>query len=57
MTAHTTEKSAVPHPETGWSKAHRRDKGPRTCLPAIAERAASPDGCTDRDGNIVRGED
>ncbi|MEV6112739.1 hypothetical protein AB0L59_09455 [Streptomyces sp. NPDC052109] len=57
VTAHPTEKPApLPYAETGWAKAlRRRDRGVRTCLPAVLDR-----GVTQQQGaedNIVRGED
>lgn len=58
MTAHTSEKPALPYAETGWSRARRRrGKGLRTCLPAVVERAATPQQGTAAEENIVRGED
>ncbi|MFS4094467.1 hypothetical protein [Streptomyces sp. AF1A] len=58
MTAHTSEKPALPCAETGWSKARRRrGKGVRTCLPAVVERAAAPQRDRAAEDNIVRGED
>nr|WP_307788204.1 hypothetical protein [Streptomyces actinomycinicus] len=58
MTAHPSEKPAIPHAETGWAKAQRRrDPAVRTCLPAVLDR--TPDGRTGpgTEDNIVRGED
>jgi hypothetical protein len=53
------EKPAARRPETGWSKA-RRLRGraaPRTCLPAVEDRAASGATRSAPEWNIVRGED
>ncbi|MER6025958.1 hypothetical protein [Streptomyces sp. NPDC001851] len=58
MTAHPSEKPALPHTETGWAKARRRrGRGVRTCLPAILERGPAPQRGTACEENIVRGED
>ncbi|MFI5683288.1 hypothetical protein [Streptomyces sp. NPDC051636] len=58
MTAHITEKPVARFPETGWSKARRRrNRGLRTCLPAIVDRGAAREEYRGPDGNIVRGED
>nr|WP_227025694.1 hypothetical protein [Streptomyces fodineus] len=58
MTAHPTDKPALPYAETGWAKARRRrGRGVRTCLPAVQHRgAAERQGASIQD-NIVRGED
>ncbi|MFD9462656.1 hypothetical protein [Streptomyces sp. NPDC060027] len=43
--------------ETGWAKARRpRKSGPRTCVPATADRTARQDPSAP-EWNIVRGED
>ena len=55
--AHPSDKPALPYAETGWAKARRRrDRGVRTCLPAVVDRgSAHRRGAAD--DNIVRGED
>lgn len=57
MTAHTSEKAAVQHPETGWAEARRREKGVRTCVPALEEGGGPQPGRRGAESNIVRGED
>ncbi|MEU1462491.1 hypothetical protein ABZ467_17675 [Streptomyces sp. NPDC005727] len=58
MTAHISDRPALPYAETGWSKARgRRGGSVRTCRPAIAERTGPRQESAERDGNIVRGED
>ncbi|MFI9600306.1 hypothetical protein ACIHCX_10575 [Streptomyces sp. NPDC052043] len=63
MTARTSGKHLVRHPETGWAQARRRrEEGVRTCIPAREDRGGPR---KDRTGaepnsvesNIVRGED
>lgn len=56
--AHPSDKPDLPYAETGWAKARRRrDRGVRTCLPAVADRGhAQRQGAVAED-NIVRGED
>ncbi|MFF4759467.1 hypothetical protein [Streptomyces sp. NPDC001292] len=57
MTAHTSEKRLVRHPETGWAQARRpREEGVRTCLPALEDRGGPPRD-PGNESNIVRGED
>ncbi|MEU8032439.1 hypothetical protein AB0C13_28030 [Streptomyces sp. NPDC049099] len=57
VTAHPSEKSALPYAETGWAKARRRrGRGVRTCLPATVDRGRAQQGTVCED-NIVRGED
>ncbi|WRZ88636.1 hypothetical protein OHB54_05900 [Streptomyces sp. NBC_01007] len=44
-------------PETGWAMARRRrESGPRTCVPATADRTARTERFAS-EWNIVRGED
>ncbi|MFE9173023.1 hypothetical protein [Streptomyces kebangsaanensis] len=58
MTAHTSEKPAAQHPETGWAEARRpRQESVRTCLPAVEDRTGPPQDRTGSEWNIVRGED
>ncbi|WP_225825830.1 hypothetical protein [Streptomyces naphthomycinicus] len=59
VTAHSSDKAASPHAETGWAKARRRrDRGMRTCLPAVLDRASGGrQGAASAEDNIVRGED
>ncbi|MFJ3714666.1 hypothetical protein [Streptomyces sp. NPDC090057] len=58
MTAHISDRPALPYAETGWSKARRgRGEGVRTCLPAVVDRTGPRQGDTERDATIVRGED
>ncbi|MEU0005134.1 hypothetical protein ABZ079_12770 [Streptomyces sp. NPDC006314] len=58
VTAHASEKSALPYAETGWSKARRRrGRGVRTCLPAVLDRTSAQRQGTGAEDNIVRGED
>ncbi|MFI9245440.1 hypothetical protein ACIGXF_23320 [Streptomyces sp. NPDC053086] len=58
MTAHSSEKPALPYAETGWAKARRRrGRGVRTCLPAVLDRAATGQQGASADDTIVRGED
>jgi len=53
----TTRKPDVPEGETGWAQARgRRDRGVRTCLPAVLDRADRRPGENAED-TIVRGED
>ncbi|MGW7522208.1 hypothetical protein [Streptomyces sp. NPDC054783] len=56
--AHPTEKPSVPYAETGWAKARRRrNRGVRTCLPAVVDRGSARRLGTGSEENIVRGED
>ncbi|MGW0211875.1 hypothetical protein ACWDZ8_41275 [Streptomyces sp. NPDC003233] len=57
--AHPSDKLALPDAETGWAKARRhRDRGVRTCLPAVLDRRSAPrQGAVGTYDNIVRGED
>ncbi|MEU7057135.1 hypothetical protein [Streptomyces sp. NPDC046197] len=61
MTAHSTEKLVVRHPETGWAQARRqRGRDVRTCVPAVEGRNGSRESREEHTGsewNIVRGED
>ncbi|MFI5972316.1 hypothetical protein [Streptomyces sp. NPDC051452] len=58
VTAPASEKPAIPHPETGWAEARRgRSRGPRTCVPAVVDRASAPRPGAPAEDNIVRGED
>lgn len=57
VTAHASEKPALPHAETGWSKARRRGRGVRTCLPAVLDRTSAQQQGSGAEDNIVRGED
>ncbi|MFF2204722.1 hypothetical protein [Streptomyces sp. NPDC058145] len=58
MTAHISERPALPYAETGWSKARRgRGRSVRTCLPAVVDSTGPRQEGAERDGNIVRGED
>ncbi|MGW3210135.1 hypothetical protein [Streptomyces sp. NPDC001135] len=58
VTAHPSEKPALPYAETGWAKARRRrGRGLRTCLPAILERGTVQRRGTACEDTIVRGED
>jgi len=58
VTAHISEKPVARVPETGWSKARRRrNKGLRTCLPAVVDGGAAREAYPGPDSNIVRGED
>ncbi|MET8564759.1 hypothetical protein ABZV75_30870 [Streptomyces flaveolus] len=58
MTAHASEKPAVPHAETGWAQARRRrNRGVRTCVPAVLDRTSAQRQALDPEDNIVRGED
>ncbi|QJS08551.1 hypothetical protein HKX69_02575 [Streptomyces argyrophyllae] len=58
MTAHASEKPAVPDAETGWAQARRRrDRGVRTCVPAVLDRASAQRQGPGPEDNIVRGED
>ncbi|MEW2623827.1 hypothetical protein [Streptomyces sp. NPDC048106] len=42
MIAQTTGKPGIPEAETGWAQAHsRRDRGVRTCLPAVLDRTGA----------------
>ncbi|WP_309097325.1 hypothetical protein [Streptomyces sp.] len=53
------DRMTLRRPETGWSKA-RRLRGaaaPRTCLPAVEDRAAPAGAHSGPEWNIVRGED
>ncbi|MER6072573.1 hypothetical protein ABT187_27730 [Streptomyces sp. NPDC001817] len=55
--AHASDKTDLPYAETGWAKARRRrDRGVRTCLPAVARGPAQRQGAVAED-HIVRGED
>ncbi|MET8615698.1 MULTISPECIES: hypothetical protein [Streptomyces] len=57
MIVRTTRKPDVPEGETGWAQARgRRDRGVRTCLPAVLDRADRRPGENAED-TIVRGED
>ncbi|MGJ5756208.1 hypothetical protein FB563_8095 [Streptomyces puniciscabiei] len=56
--AHPSDKPALPYAETGWAKARRRrDRGVRTCLPAVMDRRSAQRQGATADDNIVRGED
>nr|WP_163010602.1 hypothetical protein [Streptomyces dangxiongensis] len=58
MTAHSSDKSAVPDAETGRATARRRrERGVRTCLPAVLDRTSAPLPGAGTEDNIVRGED
>jgi hypothetical protein len=58
VTAHPTDKPALPNAETGWAKARRqRGRGVRTCLPAIEHRGSAERRAAPGEDNIVRGED
>ncbi|GAA2784140.1 hypothetical protein GCM10010521_73250 [Streptomyces rameus] len=58
MTAHSSDKPALPYAETGWAKAHRRQgRGVRTCLPAVLDRPSGGQRDASADDHIVRGED
>ncbi|MEU0334307.1 hypothetical protein [Streptomyces sp. NPDC006193] len=58
VTAHATEKPAIPDAETGWALARRRrGGGVRTCLPAVLDRGAVRGQGPDAEDTIVRGED
>ncbi|MFF5438336.1 hypothetical protein [Streptomyces achromogenes] len=58
MTAHADTKPAIPHAETGWAQARRRrDRGVRTCLPAVLDRSTGRWPAPDPGDAIVRGED
>ncbi|QTE02683.1 hypothetical protein [Streptomyces cyanogenus] len=58
VTAHASEKPAVPPAETGWAAAHRsRNRAVRTCVPAVLDRASAQRQGADTEDNIVRGED
>ncbi|MEU7300395.1 hypothetical protein [Streptomyces sp. NPDC007206] len=58
VTAQPTEKPALPYAETGWAKARRRrNRGVRTCLPAVVDRGSAQQRKTAFEDNIVRGED
>ncbi|WP_037912451.1 hypothetical protein [Streptomyces sp. NRRL WC-3744] len=58
VTAHASEKPATPHAETGWAQAHRRrNRGVRTCVPAVLDRTSAQRQALDPEDNIVRGED
>ncbi|WP_186785288.1 hypothetical protein [Streptomyces misionensis] len=57
MTVRTTQKPDVPVDETGWARTRgRRDRGVRTCLPAVLDRGTWRPG-EDAEDTIVRGED
>ncbi|MQY34190.1 hypothetical protein SRB17_21560 [Streptomyces sp. RB17] len=56
--AHPSDKPALPYAETGWAKARRRrDRGVRTCLPAVVHRGRAQRQGGAAEDNIVRGED
>ncbi|WP_405915247.1 hypothetical protein [Streptomyces sp. NBC_00728] len=56
MTADISTRTTA-RPETGWAMSRRRRLGgPRTCVPATADRTARTDRSAP-DWNIVRGED
>ncbi|GGW11120.1 hypothetical protein GCM10018980_48750 [Streptomyces capoamus] len=58
VTAHASEKPAVPDAETGWAAARRlRNRGVRTCVPAVLDGAPLRGQGPDTEDNIVRGED
>ncbi|WP_373303938.1 hypothetical protein [Streptomyces cinerochromogenes] len=58
VTAHASEKPAVPDAETGWATAHRlRHRGVRTCVPAVLDGASARREGPEPEDNIVRGED
>jgi hypothetical protein len=54
----TTPKPPIRVAETGWSKArHRRGKGVRTCVAAVADESASTAARSDTEANIIRSTD
>jgi hypothetical protein len=58
MTAHAETKPAIPYAETGWALARRRrERGVRTCRPALLDPAAPRRRGPDTEDTIVRGED
>ncbi|MFR9787334.1 hypothetical protein ACL07V_01440 [Streptomyces sp. MB22_4] len=58
MIAQTTGKQCVPQAETGWAQAHgRRDRGVRTCVPAVLDRTGARRQERYAEDDIVRGED
>ncbi|POX59195.1 hypothetical protein C3492_33805 [Streptomyces sp. Ru62] len=58
VTAHASEKPAIPDAETGWAQARRRrNRGVRTCVPALLDRTSAKRPGPDLEDNIVRGED
>ncbi|MCL3995523.1 hypothetical protein [Streptomyces lavenduligriseus] len=58
MTAHADTRPALPYAETGWAQARRRrDRGVRTCLPAVLDGTSRRRPDPDTGGTIVRGED
>lgn len=58
VTAHASEKPAIPDAETGWAQARRRrNRGVRTCVPAVLDRTSAKRQGPDLEDNIVRGED
>ncbi|MGV4980620.1 hypothetical protein ACWC0C_26160 [Streptomyces sp. NPDC001709] len=58
VTAQASEKPAPIDPETGRAQARRRrDRGVRTCLPAVLDRTSADQRGDVSEDNIVRGED
>ncbi|MBB5928543.1 hypothetical protein [Streptomyces echinatus] len=58
VTAHSSEKPAQPHAETGWAESRRRSgRGMRTCLPAVLDRTPTAPRGGPAEDTIVRGED
>ncbi|PKW11649.1 hypothetical protein SAMN05428944_1130 [Streptomyces sp. 1222.5] len=58
VTAHASERTALPYAETGWAEARRRHgRGPRTCRPAVLKHAAARRQGEAAEDNIVRGDD
>ncbi|MFD4561959.1 hypothetical protein ACFWP5_47960 [Streptomyces sp. NPDC058469] len=54
----TMPKSSIRVAETGWSKArHRRAKGVRTCVAAVADESAPTVAPSDTEANIIRSTD
>ncbi|GAB1339302.1 hypothetical protein ACE1SV_58920 [Streptomyces sp. E-15] len=57
VTARASGKPAISD-ETGWAQARRRrDRGVRTCLPAVLDRTSARSRGAGAEDNIVRGED
>ncbi|MCS0605429.1 hypothetical protein NX794_30125 [Streptomyces sp. LP11] len=58
VTAQSGRKPVPPHAETGWAQARRpRNRGVRTCLPALLDRASAHGRDGEEPDTIVRGED
>ncbi|MFI9802810.1 hypothetical protein ACIHEJ_00265 [Streptomyces sp. NPDC052301] len=58
VTAQSSEKPAPSRTETGWAQARRRrDRGVRTCLPAVLDGTGDRQEGIPAEENIVRGED